>query len=76
TDSVMHTITIAQAVCNLNASFFSTVTAANPLTKQYTNTSTNFSPGDSIRWNFGDGTVSYAVNPTHTFANYGIYNVC
>ena len=76
TDSVMHTITIAQAVCNLNASFFSTSTAVNPLTKQYYNTSLNFSPGDSIRWNFGDSTVSYAVNPTHTFANYGVYNVC
>ncbi len=76
TDSAMQIITIGQTVCNLNASFYSASTASNPLTKQYFNTSANFSPGDSIRWNFGDGTVSYAVNPIHTFANYGVYNVC
>ena len=77
TDSASQTITIGQSpFCNLSASFYSTSTSFNPLIKQFYNTSLNFSPGDSIRWNFGDGTVSYLVNPTHTFANYGVYNVC
>ena len=77
TDSASQTITIGQSpFCNLSASFYSTSTSFNPLIKQFYNTSLNFLPGDSIRWNFGDGTVSYLINPTHTFANYGVYNVC
>jgi PKD repeat protein len=75
-DSSFQTITIQQGTCNLVASYFSTSTASSPLTHQYFNTSANFSPGDSIRWTFGDGTSSTALNPTHTFANYGVYNVC
>jgi PKD repeat protein len=75
-DSTTQVITIANTTCNLNASFYFVATATNPLTHSYFNTSTNFTPGDSIRWNFGDGTVSYDQNPTHTFANAGVYNVC
>ncbi|MFN0082244.1 MAG: PKD domain-containing protein [Ferruginibacter sp.] len=76
TDSLTRVVTIAQATCNLNASFYFVATATNPFTHSYFNTSANFAPGDSIRWTFGDGTFSYAQNPTHTFANAGIYNVC
>jgi PKD repeat protein len=75
-DSSSQTITIQGGTCNLVASYFSTATASNPLTHQYFNTSTNFAAGDSIRWTFGDGTSSTALNPIHTFANYGVYNVC
>jgi PKD repeat protein len=37
----------------------------------------NFSSGDLIRsfWDFGDGSVSTETNPTHTYANEGIYTV-
>jgi PKD repeat protein len=76
TDSSNQIITIAQGTCNLVASYFSTTTASSPLTHQYFNTSANFASGDSIRWTFGDGTSSTALNPIHTFANYGVYNVC
>jgi PKD repeat protein len=30
----------------------------------------------SYLWEFGDGTMSALVNPTHTYANAGVYNVC
>jgi PKD repeat protein len=75
-DSICQPITIQQGTCNLVASYFSTTTASNPLTHQYFNTSANFASGDSIRWTFGDGTTSTDLNPIHTFANYGVYNVC
>lgn len=42
----------------------------------FTNYSTHFEQGDSIRWTFGDGTSSYDVNPTHAYAAPGTYNVC
>ena len=36
---------------------------------------TNQSVGTSYVWDFGDGTSSTLVNPTHTYANSGTYNV-
>jgi hypothetical protein len=51
------------------ASFTSSV---NNLQVSFTNTSTNAS---SYTWNFGDGNTSSDVNPTHTYANAGTYNV-
>ncbi len=76
-DSTSQTITIPPTTtCNLQAAYTKTSLAGTILTQQFTNTSTNFAPGDSIRWTFGDGTTSYLPNPLHTFANAGIYNVC
>lgn len=44
-----------------------------PLTSNFTNTSTN---GVAFNWDFGDGTAgTNAVNPQHTFAVPGSYNV-
>ncbi len=74
-DSLTKTLTIAQA-CNLSAAFTAQVSTANTLSVAFTNTSVAFATGDSIRWTFGDGTVSYDLNPTHTYANGGTYNVC
>ena len=77
-DSTVQTVTIlCTTPCNLAASFTSSNVAglANNVLA-FVNTTISFAPGDSIRWTFGDGTVSYDVNPTHTFANYGTYNVC
>ena len=61
--------------CNLTANFTSTTTSS-PNTISFLNTSTGFAAGDSIRWTFGDGSVSYDLNPTHTFASAGNYIVC
>ena len=74
-DSLTKTITV-QSTCTLNAAFTYHTSPANPLTVIFTNTSAGFAAGDSIRWSFGDGTVSYDVNPTHTYANGGPYTVC
>ncbi len=40
----------------------------------FTDTSTNAPTGWS--WDFGDGNTSTAQNPTHTYAENGIYTVC
>ncbi len=61
--------------CNLNANFTST-NASTTNTVAFVNASTGFAAGDSIRWTFGDGTVSYDLNPTHTFSAAGTYTVC
>ena len=77
-DSTVQTVTIlCTTPCNLTASFTSSnIAGAATNVLAFVNTTISFAPGDSIRWTFGDGTVSYDVNPTHTFANYGTYNVC
>lgn len=73
-DSVSQVITIAcNTACNLQAAF-STTTSANVIT--CTSTSVGFAAGDSIRWTFGDGSSSYALNPSHTYTSSGTYNVC
>ena len=61
--------------CNLTANF-TTANTSSSNTISFVNASTGFAAGDSIRWTFGDGTVSYDLNPTHTFANAGTYTVC
>ena len=67
---------VVTAPCNMVPNFTWTATAINPLRIEFQNTSTNTLPGDSIRWTFGDGTTSSAVNPVHTYAAPGTYTVC
>ncbi|MEP6675322.1 MAG: PKD domain-containing protein [Ferruginibacter sp.] len=63
-------------VCNLQA-YFSWHADSTQLNKIYfQNQTLNFLPTDSIRWTFGDGSVSYDVNPTHIYSQPGSYNVC
>lgn len=63
--------------CNIQAYFSHQYDAVNRKKVYFTNQTVNFLPTDSIRWNFGDGTpFSYAVNPDHTYAAAGTYNVC
>lgn len=77
TDSVSKLVLIqTTTVCNLQAYFTWKVDSLNFLKVHFTNQSVAFSPTDSIRWNFGDGTVSYDANPIHSYANAGTYNVC
>jgi PKD repeat protein len=52
-------------------SYTSTV-GCSPLTINFTNLSTNY---DSCKWVFGDGTISTAVNPSHTYTGNGTFNV-
>lgn len=76
-DSAFRVIQV-QNSCNLVANFYSYVDsmAAIPNTYHFVNTSTPLHNSDSIRWTFGDGTSSSQVNPNHTYAQPGTYNVC
>ena len=67
---------VVTAPCNMVPNFTWTATAANPLRIEFQNTSTNTIASDSIRWTFGDGTTSSAINPVHTYAAPGTYTVC
>ncbi len=77
TQSFTRVVTIHQTtVCTLTANFSWASSNTNPLRIEFANLSTPLSPTDSIKWTFGDGTVSSEVNPTHTYANAGTYTVC
>lgn len=70
-----HVITVGSPnSCALVAGFATSVIGVNSY--HFQNTSTGLSPTDSIRWTFGDGTSSNQLNPTHTYAQPGRYNVC
>lgn len=73
-DSLVKQLTIGQTACNLSAAFISQSNAS--MKVYFNNSSVGFASGDSIRWTFGDGSVSYDANPTHQYANAGTYNVC
>jgi len=75
TQSFTKLVTI-NAACNLVVNFNWSITAANPLTVAFQNLSVPLSNTDSITWQFGDNSTSHAVNPVHTYANPGTYNVC
>ncbi len=78
TKSVSQTILIQQAppTCTLVVNFSWTSTATNPLMLAFQNLSVPLAATDSITWQFGDSTISHAVNPIHTYAAAGTYNVC
>ena len=63
--------------CNLVANFTSYTDSSQINKIHFINLSTPFASGDTIRWNFGDGSaVSYDLNPTHVYTTPGTYNVC
>lgn len=55
-----------------NFSAINTSGCSLPLQTQFTNSSMG---GESYQWNFGNGITSTLHSPTHTFTNFGIYNV-
>jgi PKD repeat protein len=75
-DSSNQVITITQGACLLSANFYTYPSQTNYLEHYYYNYTNYLSTSDSIRWTFGDGTSSNVYNPTHIYANNGIYNVC
>ncbi len=60
--------------CNLQAYFYTDSLGQNVF--HFANYSGGYNSADSIRWTFGDGSSSNDVNPTHTYLNAGVYNVC
>ncbi len=69
------TIVVPQ-LCTLIAGFTSKTDSLLYNKVYFTNTSTSFVSGDTMRWNFGDGAVSYDINPVHTYNAAGSYSVC
>lgn len=60
----------------VNAGFTSDKTSGSiPLAVQFTDTSTSGDPITSRLWDFGDGTTSTQINPTHTYTTAGDYTV-
>ena len=75
-DSSVNVITIAcNPPCNLVANFTWVATSA-PNVIFFSPAITGGTATDSIRWNFGDGTVSYSASPTHVYTAAGVYQVC
>ncbi len=68
-DSIIKQIRIAT---NVKAQFVTPPFGCVPYTAAFTNTS---SGGLSFIWDFGDGTTSTVINPTHLYNNVGVYNV-
>lgn len=76
-DSFCTSITVSTSTPCTNAPNFN-VSISSGSVANFTNLST-ITPCSSISysWNFGDGSpLSTAMNPTHTYAATGIYNVC
>ena len=73
----LDTIVAPTPQCSVQAAFnIVPTTGLNPLVQYFANTSTNIVATDSIRWTFGDGSGASTFNASHTYANYGVYNVC
>jgi PKD repeat protein len=70
-DTICYPIIVGTTSCN---AMFSTSYINNTLI-QFTNLSTAPSAFTSM-WYFGDGNTSTLTNPTHAYANTGIYTVC
>ncbi len=68
-DSV--TVTAPVSVCG--AAF---TNSTGSLLVHFTSTSTDTTTATHYKWTFGDGGISHQVNPQHTYAMTGIYNVC
>ncbi len=68
-DSLVKQIRIAD---NVKAQFVTPPTGCVPYTAKFTNTSLG---GQEFTWDFGDGTGSSAIEPTHTYASVGTYRV-
>lgn len=82
-DTVTKIVLIQQTTaCNLQAYFTWHADSLNRNTIHFQNQSQPNAPGDSIRWNFGDGSapinglVGSLSTPTHLYPNAGTYNVC
>lgn len=63
---------VADCATRVRALYNSADTSCNNKTIPFSNQSFGAS---TFSWNFGDGNVSNAANPTHTYSDYGVYDV-
>ncbi len=73
TDTYCTLITVSSAG-GCQAGFYWSYDPANPLLIHFTDSSSGNI--NSRRWDFGDGNSSSEINPDHSFAEAGTYNVC
>jgi hypothetical protein len=64
---------VRENVCNVTAAFSARHCSTAPATVLFTSTVAN---ATGVRWEFGDGNISNANHPTHTYAAEGTYTVC
>lgn len=62
--------------CHVTADFTGTQAATPPRTVAFTDGSTGTGTPCSYYWDFGDGTNTTGLNPTHTYTTSGVYTVC
>lgn len=76
-DSVKKTVQFSTTTaCNLHAGFTFERDPSQPNKVKFINTSTPSADIHAVKWSFGDGTYSYDLNATHTYATSGLYRVC
>jgi PKD repeat protein len=61
-----------KAVADFSASL---TNGSAPLVVSFTNHTTPLDPANTYLWDFGDGTTSTEVNPSHTYTAFGTYTV-
>ena len=69
-DTLLHTITVSIGVLAASFSHSTATCISSPIAFLNTSTAHTFSS-----WTFGDGSISYIDNPTHTYAAVGTYPV-
>ncbi len=73
-DSVKHSVSVVPPAPVAN--FDSIPSGCAPLYVNINNTSTNTAvPGTTYHWDFGDGSISTAKNPTYTYFTAGTYRI-
>jgi PKD repeat protein len=76
-DSIVKAITVTDTIpCNSQPKFSWKRDTANCLKVYFFNETLLTTNAAHFIWKFGDGTTSNALNPTHTYAQQGVYTVC
>ncbi len=76
-DSAVQVILLPGAgACTLTPAFTFRRDSLQPNKVYFYNQSTGMQGNTRLRWTFGDGTASDAVNPVHVFTASGLFNVC
>jgi len=72
-DTAMNVITVTNNTCNISAGFTSALGTAGLVS--FTNTTIGTNANTTYTWNFGNGMISNAANPSLTFGSSGVYFV-
>ena len=67
---------VIKSECRLEANFSFEKDATNKNKVYFKNSSTPATSITNVMWTFGDGSFSVSLNPDHTYAHTGTYNVC